>query len=273
MRFLSTRRRHRFAGVVVLGLGLLLAGTAFTALAPDSATAETDQTRLVEDGRELFLVGCASCHGTNAEGILTKRDGNYGPSLIGVGSAAVDFQMRTGRMPMAQVSNQAHRKESEYTEDQIQAISAFVASLAPGPSVPDAEWYDTTDLTAEEVAEGGEFFRTNCTACHNSVGAGGALPSGRYAPTLHGVDARDVYTAMLTGPQQMPKFSDQVLTPEQKRNIIGYIQAMEAEPSYGGWGNDVGPSGDGVVVWTVGIGGLIGIAVWIAAHGARAKKA
>lgn len=272
VRFLSTRRRHRFAGVVVLALGLLLAGTAFTVLAPGSATAETDDTRLVEEGRELFLVGCASCHGPNGEGILTATDGNFGPSLVGVGAAAVDFQMNTGRMPMAQVSNQAQRKESEYTADEIHAISAYVASLGPGPAVPDQEWYDTSDLTAEEVAEGGEFFRTNCTACHNSVGAGGALPSGRYAPTLHGVEARDMYTAMLTGPQQMPKFSDQVLTPEQKRNIIGYIEAMEAEPDHGGWGNQVGPSGDGIVVWVVGIGLLVGFAVWIAAHGARVKK-
>ena len=101
MRKLSTRRRHRFAGLAVLLLGLVVVGGLYAGLAPRPATADQASSHDIEAGRQLFLVSCASCHGSNAEGITTKSGGNYGPSLIGVGAAAVDFQVGTGRMPLA----------------------------------------------------------------------------------------------------------------------------------------------------------------------------
>ena len=43
----------------------------------------------IDAGQRLFRVGCASCHGLNGEG-LRHPDGNtLGPSLVGVGAAAV----------------------------------------------------------------------------------------------------------------------------------------------------------------------------------------
>ena len=87
-------------------------------------------------GKALFLVGCASCHGKNAEGISTAKGGQYGPSLVGVGAAAVDFQVGTGRMPMAQPGAQALRKPPVYDQEEIEALAAYVASLGPGPAVP-----------------------------------------------------------------------------------------------------------------------------------------
>lgn len=273
MRKLSTKRRHPLAGIVVLLLGLLMAGGAYAAFAPQSATAQQDNSRDVEAGRQLFLIGCASCHGKNAEGILTKKGSNYGPSLVGAGAAAVDFQVGTGRMPMALAGPQAPRKEPVYNAEERRQLAAFVASLAPGPAIPDSRYTDTTGVTGEELTRGGEFFRTNCTACHNSVGAGGALPSGRYAPSLAGVSATHIYEAMLTGPQQMPKFSDAVITPEDKRAVIAYIKAVQDQPNYGGiGGGGYGPVVDGMFVFIIGMGGLIGFAVWIGAHGARVKK-
>jgi ubiquinol-cytochrome c reductase cytochrome c subunit len=125
---------------------------------------------------------------------------------------------------------------------------------------------------SEEIREGGEFFRTNCTACHNSVGAGGALPNGRYAPSLKGVSAKHIYEAMLTGPQQMPLFSDEVITPEDKRNVIAYIKSVQDQPTPGIAGGSVGPVSEGMFTFLIGMGGLVGVAVWIGAHGARVKK-
>ena len=273
MRKLSTRRRHPLAGFVVLLVGLLAAGGMYAAFAPKPATAEEASARDVEVGRELFLVGCASCHGKNASGIETKRGGNYGPSLIGVGAAAVDFQVGTGRMPMARSAPQAPKKPPEYSPEETAQIAAYVASLGPGPSVPESEYLDYEAASSEEVAEGGEVFRTNCTACHNSVGAGGALPGGRYAPALDGVSAKHIYEAMLTGPQQMPVFSDQVITPEEKRNVIAYIRRVQDQPNYGGLaGGGKGPVVEGMITWVVGIGAMVGFAIWIGAHGARMKK-
>ena len=278
VRKLSTRRRHPLAGVVVLLLALLTVGGGValvqgTALRPASAEDATTSTRDIEAGRQLFLIGCASCHGENAQGITTKEDKNYGPTLIGVGAAAVDFQVGTGRMPMAQMAPQAPRKTPEYSAKETSQIAAYIASLAPGPAIPESEYTDYKAASTEDIREGGEFFRTNCTACHNSVGAGGALPGGRYAPKLTGVSAKHIYEAMLTGPQQMPVFGDNVITPETKRNVIAYIKAVQDQPNYGGLGGGgLGPVVDGLFTWVVGIGALVGFAIWIGAHGARVKK-
>ena len=272
MRFLSTRRRHRMAGVVVLLFGLIVAGGVYYAAAPRTADADQADSHTVEAGRQLFLVGCASCHGQNGQGVGTKKDNEYGPPLVGVGAAAVDFQVGTGRMPMTEAGPQAEAKEPVYTDEEIEQLSAFVASLGPGPEVPGEEYTDLEGITDEQLAEGGEFFRTNCTACHNSTGAGGALPSGRFAPDLHDVEPKHIYEAMITGPQQMPVFSDDVITPEQKEAMIAYIQAVQDSPQGGVGGGGFGPVSDGLFAWVVGIGGLVCAATWIATQGVRSKR-
>ncbi|MFD1860049.1 cytochrome C [Aeromicrobium camelliae] len=278
VRTLSTRRRHPLAGLLVLAVGLLITGGLYAAVAPKAATAEESaSTSDIEAGRQLFLVGCASCHGVNAQGINTEgadgEPGNYGPPLIGVGAAAVDFQVGTGRMPMAQTAPQAPRKADEYTDEETAQLAAYIASLAPGPQIPEERYLDWESVDEEGLAEGGEFFRTNCTACHNSVGAGGALPNGRYAPSLDGVEAKHIYEAMQTGPQQMPVFSDDVITPEEKLKVIAYIKTISEQPSYGGVnGGSLGPVVDGVWVWVVALGSLVGFAIWIGWHGTRTKK-
>ena len=270
---LSARRRSPLAGLVVVLLGLLLTGGTYAILSPASAETEQASQSTVADGRKLFLVGCASCHGANGEGILTKKGTNLGPSLAGVGAAAVDFQVGTGRMPMARPGVQAEKKENVYSPEEITALAAFVASLGPGPSVPEEENYSTEGLDEEAVARGGQFWRTNCTACHNFAAKGGALPSGKYAPALDGVTNKHIYEAMLTGPQQMPVFSDTVLKPDEKRDIIAYVRSLQEQPKYGGTTlGSLGPVSEGLAGWLVGIGGLVGFCVWIASHSVRSKK-
>nr|WP_238993597.1 cytochrome c [Nocardioides caldifontis] len=274
---LAARRRSRLAGPIVLLLGLLLTGGAYALLSPAQAESTGSDTDDVAKGRELFLVGCSSCHGKNGEGVVDKNGDNYGPSLVGVGAAAVDFQVGTGRMPMANPSQQAPVKRVAYNDEEISQLAAFVASLGPGPAIPDAEKYDPESIPEDErqeaIVRGGEFFRTNCTACHNFAASGGALPDGKYAPSLLGVEPRHVYEAMLTGPQQMPVFSDDVLEPEQKRDIIAYLQSIEEQPKYGGTTlGSYGPVAEGMVAWIGGIGVLVGFAVWIASHTARSSR-
>ena len=262
------------AGLVVLLLGLLLTGGTYALLSPATAQDDSvDTEALVSQGRELFLVGCASCHGGNGEGITTKRGDQYGPSLVGVGAASVDFQVSTGRMPMAQPGVQAPAKDPQYTPEETRALAAYVASLGPGPAIPEEEKYSLEGVENESVVRGGQFFLTNCTACHNFAGSGGALPGGKYAPPLRGLDPKIIYEAMLTGPQQMPVFSDDVLQPEEKRDIIAYLNSLDEQPSYGGFKlGQLGPVSEGLFAWLVGIGSLVGFAVWMASHSTRSKK-
>jgi ubiquinol-cytochrome c reductase cytochrome c subunit len=270
---LSAGRRRRIAAPLVLLLALLVTGGMYAALAPATAGTQTADEDMVAKGRSLFLVGCASCHGKNAEGIDTVKGGQYGPSLVGVGAAAVDFQVGTGRMPMAQPGGQALRKAPVYDDEEIEALAAFVASLGPGPAIPEKDEYDSAGASNEDVVRGGEFFRTNCTACHNFAGTGGALPRGRFAPSLEGVSEKHIFEAMLTGPQQMPVFSDEVLSPEDKRQIISYLKKNEETPGYGGFSlGSLGPVSEGLFTWIVGIGVLVGFAVWIAANPSRSTR-
>lgn len=272
MRNLSTRRRHPLAGLLVMLLGLVAIGALYSAFRPAVAdTSAKADNELIAEGRQLYVVGCSSCHGLNAEGIVTKSGNNNGPPLVGVGAAAVDFQVGTGRMPMQLPDTQAPDKHSVYDTAEVRALAAYIASLGPGPAIPSAEEYSTEGLTEEEIVRGGQFFRTNCTACHNFAGQGGALPNGRYAPPITGVSPKHIYEAMVTGPQQMPVFSDDVLTPEDKRQVIAYIEGLEAQPAYGGSPlGGLGPVSEGLWGWLVGIGGLVLAAVWIANNGARA---
>ncbi|MDQ3592066.1 MAG: cytochrome c [Actinomycetota bacterium] len=276
MRALSTHRRHPLAGVLVLLLGLVAVGGLYSALAPRTAQADSAgaDAELVAAGRELYLVGCASCHGLNGQGILQSKSGQYGPSLIGVGAAAVDFQVGTGRMPMASNSQQAPRKEPFYDDAETEQLAAFVATeFGPGPAIPGSEYYDIADVSEEEVTRGGEFFLTNCTACHNAVGIGGALGGGRYAPSLEGVEGVHFAEAMITGPQSMPVFSDAVISPEDKRNIYAYLNEVQTQPASGGFAlGGVGPVGEGLAGWVAGIGSLVVFAVWIGKHSVRARK-
>ncbi|MGO1974564.1 MAG: cytochrome bc1 complex diheme cytochrome c subunit [Propionibacteriaceae bacterium] len=268
MRFLSSRRRHPAAKPLLLLLALFVMGALYSVAAPSSqVSADTGTSpEQVAEGEALFAVGCASCHGLQGEGT------GEGPTLVGVGAAAVDFQVATGRMPMAKPGAQAPRKENRYSQEEIAQLAAFVASLGAGPAVPDEAKYNPEGLSADEIARGGELFRTNCSACHNFAGSGGALPNGKYAPSLEGVSNKHLYQAMLTGPQQMPVFSDEVLTPKDKAEVIGYLNTLNEQPQQGGLTlGGLGPVSEGFWAWVLGIGGLIGFAIWITAKGARAK--
>jgi len=259
LKRLSRFRRHRAVAPLLLVLALLGIGTTFSVAGAATGAPMTaaERTALIEEGKQIFLKGCSSCHGLNAEGAAIA------PSLIGVGAASVDFQVATGRMPMADMSAQAMRKTPVYDEKEVEALAAYVASLAPGPEVPGDELLNYE--RDGSIAEGGELFRTNCAMCHNFAGQGGALTQGKYAPTVMGVTPRHIYEAMITGPQSMPVFSDKTLTPEEKLSVIKWIKSVEVEPQLGGAAlGRVGPVTEGLLVWTLGLGMLIGVAVWLA---------
>ncbi|WP_427893451.1 cytochrome c [Kribbella sp. GL6] len=257
----------------VIGAALILVGLAYAVLVPNGAAgADGPQSQQIEQGRKLFAVGCSSCHGLHAEGSTNGTGTFTAPSLIGVGAAAVDFQVSTGRMPAQQPGAQIPKKTPVYTQDEIAALAAYVASLAPGPAIPPESAYDVSKATDEQITRGGELFRTNCTACHNFAGSGGALPNGKYAPSLMATSPRNIYQAMLTGPQQMPVFSDQVMRPEDKRDIIAYVVALQQAKNPGGMGlGRLGPVSEGLWGWVIGIGLLVVVAVWIGARVPRVR--
>lgn len=268
MKKLSARRRHPLAAVVVLFIALAACAGLYTAFAPaDKAQAdETAQTLTIEEGKKLYSVGCASCHGNGGEGTTD------GPSLVGVGAAAVDFQV--GHRPYAgqQPGAQIPKKPVVYSQAEIDQLAAYISSLGAGPEIPTESAYDPEGA---DIAEGGELFRTNCTQCHNFTGKGGALSEGKYAPDLEGVSPKHIYEAMQTGPQNMPSFPDTTLTEENKKDIIAYLDAVNGDETVEPGGlslGGLGPVSEGLFGWVFGLGLLIAVAVWVAARTAKAKK-
>ena len=215
----------------------------------------------VAEGKKLFLANCATCHGLNAEG------SKAGPTLVGVGAAAVDFQVGTGRMPLAGPAVQAKRNSDvKFTDQQIAQMAAYVASLAPGPAVPDAA---DSSGTNGNISKGAELFRVNCAMCHNFAGSGGALTRGKFAPSLRNVEGKHIYEAMLTGPQSMPVFNDTNLSPTDKNDIISYLHDVDKAENPGGLSlGNLGPVSEGLFVWVFGIGILIACAVWLGSKAA-----
>ena len=277
MKFLSTRRRHPLAGLVVLLLGLVVMGGLYSAFRPAAADQSAQRHRADLAGPTALrrLVRDVP-RARTARASSRKQNTNFGPPLIGVGAAAVDFQVGTGTDadgPAGAAGAAADARSS--TQAEVRALAAYVASLGPGPAIPSADEYSTAGLTAEQIAEGGEFFRTNCTACHNFAGTAARCLTGKYAPCLHrGRPASTSIEAMLTGPQQMPKFSNAVLKPQEKREIIAYLQHAE-EPARATADRSSAASGpvtEGLWGWVLGIGVLVLATVWISNNGARAKK-
>lgn len=260
------RLRRRASGALLLLVALLLAGGLATTLTPKPQVAVADESAeaLVRNGKELYQTSCVSCHGANLQGVAER-----GPSLIGVGEAAVYFQVSTGRMPLMSQNAQAPLKPPNFDQNQIDALMAYVQANGAGPTVPrDANGQIAMDsLIGGDVARGGDLFRLNCASCHNFTGKGGALSSGKYAPELAGANPAQIYTAMLTGPQNMPKFSDRQLTPDEKKDIIAYVRMASEVPSPGGYGlGGLGPTSEAWAMWLIGIVGVVAVALWIGAR-------
>ena len=259
MSSIIARRRHPAAGYAAVAGGLVVVGVLYGTLTGGGASAAAppqNQTQIAQ-GKALFEDSCSSCHGLDAQGT------SQAPSLVGAGAAAVYFQMSTGRMPAKEVGAENQRKPTDFTEQEIYDIAAYVASLGGGPAIPSA-----ADVSTEgaNTALGSQLFSTNCAQCHGFAGAGGALTYGKNAPSLNASTPSQIYTAMLTGPEAMPVFGDGTVTPAEKRDIIAFIIQTRDEANPGGLSlARTGTVTEGLVVWLAGLGFLILIAMWLTA--------
>ncbi|WP_026454883.1 cytochrome bc1 complex diheme cytochrome c subunit [Saccharomonospora iraqiensis] len=253
-----TKFRRRMASVLALGVALLGAGALYATFVPEPQTAQAQEDpALLRKGEEIYNNTCISCHGANLQGVEDR-----GPSLVGVGEASVYFQTSTGRMPMVRQEAQAARKPARLTPEEIDALGAYIQANGGGPERP-AESGEA--LHGTNPARGAELFRLNCASCHNFTGQGGALSAGKYAPELGPASESEIYTAMQSGPQNMPKFSDRQLSPEEKKDIVAYVKSVsDGNNNPGGNGlGGFGPASEGVIAWVVGIGALVGATLWI----------
>jgi len=259
--WIDARRRRPVAGYAALVLGLVVVALVYGSLTSrggaTEASAAVGTQQDIEFGKDLFQANCSSCHGLEAQGT------SQAPSLVGTGAASVYFQMSTGRMPAKEVGAENERKPVTFSEQQIEDIAGYIASLGGGPEIPTAEQVSTEGA---DTALGSELFSANCAQCHGFAGAGGALTYGKDAPSLTASTPTQIYTAMLTGPEAMPVFSDGALPPQAKRDIIAYITETRVEPNPGGFSlGRTGPVTEGLVIFLGGMSFLVLISMWITA--------
>jgi ubiquinol-cytochrome c reductase cytochrome c subunit len=251
------RLRRKLSAGVVLATALLAMGGAYAVFAGTSGASDTTSSAAdVDAGRQLYATSCITCHGVNLEGVKDR-----GVSLLGVGGAAVYFQVSTGRMPATVQGSEQYRKTAKFTDEQTRQLAAYVQSLGGGPEIPTGTLTDN-----KNIAAGGDLFRLNCASCHGTTFKGAPLSAGKKAPSLNSSTDLQLYTAMLTGPESMPIFSDNQLTPDEKRQIVSYVQTIKASQDPGGHGIDrIGPVSEAIVIWTAGIGVLMLAILWIGA--------
>ncbi|MDQ3739091.1 MAG: c-type cytochrome [Actinomycetota bacterium] len=222
---------------------------------PPAGTESQHVARQTEPGGELgaslYATQCAGCHGPAGEGVDDR-----GPELIGEGEAAVDFVLRTGRMPAANTTVQAAPGPVRYDEREIVALVEYVAAFGEGPEIPDV------DVEEGDLVAGGELYRLNCAACHVASGAGAAIGAERYAPSLISSTPTEIGEAIIIGPGAMPAFAS--FTPSDLDDVAAYVTELQdmdttALDAFGG----AGPVAEGLAAWLLGLIPLIAITRWI----------
>jgi ubiquinol-cytochrome c reductase cytochrome c subunit len=230
--------------LVALTLALPIGCSVMVAQAVETAAGSSR----IAAGRQLYLTGCASCHGLDAGG----RAG-YGPSLIGAGARAADFYLSTGRMPLDAPTSPPIRKRPAYDEDRIAALVAYVGSLG-GPPIP------AVAPARGATAAGLRAFTENCAGCHGVLARGGVV-TGAVAPSLLSASPRQIVEAIRIGPYLMPRYSKRQIDGSTAAAIAGYVVSTRHPDDRGGWGiGHLGPVPEGMIAWFAGAAVLLIVA-------------
>jgi ubiquinol-cytochrome c reductase cytochrome c subunit len=230
----------------ILRVGLLLAVLAQLAWSfrPLPSRALTDQQAL---GKSLFEASCTTCHGIDGAGT------NLAPTLRGVGAAAIDFYLSTGRMPLADPTAQPKRHAPAFSQDQIAAIVAYVRTLGSGgPDIP------SVNTASGDLPLGGQLFLQNCAACHGASAVGDSIGGGQIAPPLNEATDVQIGEAIRIGPGSMPEFGERTLTSTDVDALARYLVWIRTNGSDGGAQlGRVGAVAEGLIALVIGLGVLV----------------
>jgi ubiquinol-cytochrome c reductase cytochrome c subunit len=259
-------RRARRLGALVLfalflvpALALQLAASPGGSQGADATTvrayARAADVGLSAAGQTLYLQTCSTCHGPIGEGT------DQGPAIIGLGSANYDFQMSTGRMPLAAPGTQGIRRPPVLTQAQIAAIDAYLVSLDPsGMPIP------AVDVSAGSLSAGSQTYIQNCAPCHSSSGNGGAVGP-QVAPGLHQATPTQIAEAVRIGPGTMPVFDERTVTDDQLNSLVRYVLYLRKPSSPGGLDlGNYGPIVEGFVALFIGLVAIILVSRYIGAR-------
>jgi ubiquinol-cytochrome c reductase cytochrome c subunit len=268
VRGLSAARRRLLAGpLAVIGVGMLAfstlvvtGGTSYGApVASDAVVGNASA------GQPLFIEHCQACHGTKGQGGV-----NGAPALIDVGSAAVDFYLSTGRMPLNNPNDEALRHHAFFNDQQIADIVAYVNQLSGGdknpiptilplcPSAQQNDGIDNAKATCVTLSQGQQNYLLDCAQCHQANASGGMLSKGDIVPSLRDANVTQVAEALRIGPMPMPIFGPKQLDEQQMSAIAQYVQYLHGASHHGGLAiARFGPVAEGFVGIVIGLVALL----------------
>ncbi len=251
----------RKAAPLLLALALVAFPAAAPADAPEHGVVHVPRRQgatAVQYGAELYAANCLSCHGSLGSG--TAR----GPSLRTAGALAADFYLRIGAMPLGAPDEQPKRGRPAFSDREIDALVAYVASLGHGPAIP------RPHPKRGSVSEGLRLFTEHCAGCHQVVAAGGYV-TGAVVPPLDRATPTQVAEAVRMGPYLMPRFSPKAIPDRQLDSIVAYVLEAQHPDDRGGWAlGHIGPVPEGLVTWLVAAALLVAVCAVI---GERLRRA
>jgi ubiquinol-cytochrome c reductase cytochrome c subunit len=242
---MSTRAEARvLSRILRIGLAAAVLGQLAWSFRPGASSAQTEQER---EGGSLYAANCSTCHGLEGEGTAN------GPSLQGVGPASVGFMLSTGRMPLANPDDQPVRAEPRFDRAQIEALTAYIASIAPG-----GEPIPEVSIANGGLARGGQVFLDNCAACHGAGATGDSVGGGQIAPSLYDADPTQIGEAVRTGPGVMPRFGSETIDQRDLDSLAAYLVWLRSNASEGGLQlGRAGAVAEGLIAVVVGLGLLV----------------
>lgn len=241
----DTRAEARLLSRILrIGLTLAVLGQIAWSFRPAPSAA---QSPLESEGRALYEANCSTCHALDASGTTN------GPSLLGSGPAAVDFMLRTGRMPLANPADQPERGDPRFTPAQIDALIAYISSIAPG-----GEPIPSVDVAAGALALGAQVFLNNCAGCHGAGASGDSVGGGQIAPSLYPADPTEIAEAVRIGPGVMPNFGSETIDQAELDSLAAYLLWLRDNGDEGGLQlGRAGAVAEGLVAVVIGLGTLI----------------
>lgn len=216
----------------------LLAAAALTFAV--NASPRSSQAR---EGADLYAVHCLQCHGAALRGTAAA------PGLQDAGSAGIDFQLATGRMPLEVPGTEPDRGPPELGPHQIAAIVSFAAGHGiVVPRIPAVH-------SSHALARGRVIYEANCQACHGASADGATVGYGWIAPGLRAATPLQIAEAVRTGPAMMPRFDERTLSNADLDALIAYVGELDRAGHPGGLSfAGAGPVAEGLFAWIAGIG-------------------